>query len=353
MDVIRVSDVMPRENKYYDATKILSLKDKNGKTPDFFIITTNRTAGKTTRIGSGCLKRYKKTKEKFAILVRTAGELKGFVHSFFNDIQSLFFQNDEMTEKVHKDVGFSELFLNGESCGYVIALNAATKIKRNSHLFTEVTTIWFDEFISEDGYLPDEVNKFFRIYRSIARGHGQQFRYVRVIFTGNPTDLFNPYFVELKICDLIKADTKFLRGDGFVLERTVNQAAIEAIKNSGLAEAMRGLRELKRDIYIYDDLVITEKPSGKGKYLMTLKYNGEYYGIIDYGYCIFCNNTGDKTAYPRFACTVEDTDEDYPHISLSSYLFETLRQRLKSGVFRFKNGTCKKFIFSLLLKYDI
>ena len=158
MSVIRVSDVMPRENKYYDPTRILSLRDKKGKIPDFYIITTNRTAGKTTAIAKMLVKKFKTTGEKFAVLVRYSGELKGFVNSFFNDIQGLFFQNDEMTEKLHKDVGFSELFLNGESCGYVIALSASTKIKRNSHLFTEVTNMWFDEFISEDGYVPDEVN---------------------------------------------------------------------------------------------------------------------------------------------------------------------------------------------------
>ena len=341
------------KTEYYDPTKILSLKDKNGNTPDFFFITTNRTAGKTTTIEKNCVNRYKKKKEKFGVLVRTAGELKGFVNSFFNDIQGLFFPNDEMTEKVHKDVGYSELYLNGEQCGFVISLNASTKIKRNSHLFTEVTTLWLDEFISEDGYLPDEVNKFFRIYRSIARGHGQQFRYVRVIFTGNPTDLFNPYYVALKICDQIKADTKFLRGDGIVVERTVNKSAIEAVMKSALSSQYGGIKELKRDIYQYDDLVITDKPKGKGKYLMTLKYDGEYYGIIDFGYCLFVNNTGDKTAFPRFACTVEDTDEDFPHLSLSSYMFESLRQRLKLGMFKFKTGTCKKFIFSVLLNYDI
>lgn len=38
---------MPKSN-YYDGTKLLSLKDINGKTPEVFMCTSNRSAGKTT-----------------------------------------------------------------------------------------------------------------------------------------------------------------------------------------------------------------------------------------------------------------------------------------------------------------
>ena len=33
---------------YYDGTRLLSMKDLNGKKPEIFIVTTNRTLGKTT-----------------------------------------------------------------------------------------------------------------------------------------------------------------------------------------------------------------------------------------------------------------------------------------------------------------
>ena len=36
------------ETKYYDGTKLLSMTDLNGKKPEIFICTSNRTAGKTT-----------------------------------------------------------------------------------------------------------------------------------------------------------------------------------------------------------------------------------------------------------------------------------------------------------------
>ena len=34
--------------KFYDGTKLLSLKDINGNTPEIYISTSNRSAGKTT-----------------------------------------------------------------------------------------------------------------------------------------------------------------------------------------------------------------------------------------------------------------------------------------------------------------
>ena len=54
--------------KYYDGTKLLSMKDINGKTPEIFMCTTNRTGGKTTYFGRLCVNRFKDKKEKFALI---------------------------------------------------------------------------------------------------------------------------------------------------------------------------------------------------------------------------------------------------------------------------------------------
>ena len=36
---------------YYDGTKLLSLLDLNNKRPEIYMVTTNRTGGKTTYFG--------------------------------------------------------------------------------------------------------------------------------------------------------------------------------------------------------------------------------------------------------------------------------------------------------------
>ena len=51
--------------KYYDGTKLLSMKDINGNTPEIYMCTTNRTGGKTTYFGRLCVNRFLKHKEKF------------------------------------------------------------------------------------------------------------------------------------------------------------------------------------------------------------------------------------------------------------------------------------------------
>ena len=55
-------------NQYYDGTKLLSMKDLNGKTPELYMCTTNRTGGKTTYFSRLCINRFIKKNEKFALL---------------------------------------------------------------------------------------------------------------------------------------------------------------------------------------------------------------------------------------------------------------------------------------------
>ena len=50
---------------YYDGTKLLSMKDLNGETPEIFICTANRTAGKTTYFGRLLVNRFKKDGKRF------------------------------------------------------------------------------------------------------------------------------------------------------------------------------------------------------------------------------------------------------------------------------------------------
>ena len=42
--------------KYYDISRLLSKKDLNGKTPELFIVTGNRTAGKLSQRNAQFLK---------------------------------------------------------------------------------------------------------------------------------------------------------------------------------------------------------------------------------------------------------------------------------------------------------
>ena len=76
---------------------------------------------------------------------------------------------------------YHELFLNEKSCGYAVSLNSADQLKKYSHLFSDVSRMLFDEFQSETNhYCSDEIKKLLSIHTSVARGQGEQIRYVPV-----------------------------------------------------------------------------------------------------------------------------------------------------------------------------
>ena len=56
------------ENKYYDGTKLLSMKDINGLKPELFLCTTNRSGGKTTYFGRLEVNRFLKYGKKFCLI---------------------------------------------------------------------------------------------------------------------------------------------------------------------------------------------------------------------------------------------------------------------------------------------
>ena len=186
---------MQNENKYYDGTKLLYMKDINGKVPEIFLCTTNRTGGKTTYFNRLLVNRYLKRGEKFCILYRFIHELDDCAVKFFKDIGNLFFPNHTMVSKRKANGMYHELFLDDKSCGFAIAMNSADSIKKYSHLFNDVSVMLLDEFQSEtNNYCPSEIRKFRSIHTSIARGNGEMVRYVPVYLVGNPVSVINPYY---------------------------------------------------------------------------------------------------------------------------------------------------------------
>ena len=134
------------EIEYYDGAKLLSMKDINGRTPEIFMCTSNRTAGKTTYFSRMFVNKFLKNGEKFAILYRFNYELDLCADKFFKDIGKLFFSENTMISKRQASGIFHELFIDDVSCGYAITLNSADQLKKYSHLFSDVKRILFDEF---------------------------------------------------------------------------------------------------------------------------------------------------------------------------------------------------------------
>lgn len=339
---------------YYDGTKLLSLKDLDGNTPEIFVCTTNRNGGKTTYFSRLCMNRFLEGKGKFCVLYRFGYELGDCADKFFKDISTLFFDGAIMESKTRAKGLYKELFFEGQSCGYAVAINSADQIKKQSHLLSDVSRMFMDEFQSEtNSYCPDEIKKFRSIHTSIARGQGEQVRYVPVYMCANPVSLLNPYYTAWGFSNRLKEDTKFLRGHGIVLEQGFVESASEAQLSSGFNKAFGNDQYLAysaQNVYLFDNKAFISKPTGKSRYITTLKYKGKEYAIrefIDDG-ILYCDDKPDTQFKSKIAVTLDDHNINYVMLKNNEIFLNNMRYFFDRGCFRFKDLTCKEVILTAL-----
>ena len=341
-------------HKYYDGTKLLSMKDINGAKPEIYLCTTNRTGGKTTFFNRMLVKKFLNGQGKFMLIYRWNYELDECADKFFKDIGALFFPKHVMQSKKRAKGIYHELFLDDKSCGYCVALNSADSIKKMSHLFSDTERMFFDEFQSEtNNYCPNEINKLISIHTSVARGQGEQVRYVPIYMCANTVSLINPYYIELGISNRLSDNTKFLKGDGFVLEQGYVNTASEAQKTSGFNRAFGNNKYVaysSENVYLNDNRTFIEKPTGSSSYICTLKYNGRNYAIREYAEqgLIYCDDKADMTFKTKISVTTDDHDINYVMLKHYDILLTNMRYFFEKGLFRFKDLRCKEAVLKAL-----
>lgn len=344
------------DNPYYDGTKLLSMTDINGNKPEIYICTSNRSAGKTTYWGRYLVNRFIKHNEKFMLIYRYVSEIdNGVCDKFFKDIGPLFFPEYTMTE-IRKKEGYTELYLNDIHCGYAVSLRNAGKIKKCSHFFSDTTRMLFDEFMPEDnGYLRDEATKLRSIHESVARGKSQMSRYVPVIMISNPVTLLNPYYTAWGITNRLRSDTKFLKGNGWVLEQGFNEAAAKAQQESAFNKAFGNDDKYSlyasQGRYLNDSTAFIEKMEGQqSSYIATLKYEGKWYAVREYPALgvLYCDDRPDMSRPIKISLTTEDHDVNYVMMRRNDVFISRFKYYFDHGCFRFKNLKCKEVIFNML-----
>ena len=340
---------------YYDGTKLLSLLDINAEKHELYLCTSNRSAGKTTYFGRLCVNRFKEKGEKFVLIYRYNYELDDCADKFFKDLSTLFFNGANMTSKRRASGIFHELYIDDESCGYAVSLNSADQLKKYSHLFSDVKRGIFDEFQSESNhYCSDEIRKFISLHTSIARGQGEHVRYVPIYMLANPVSIINPYYTELGISERLKDDTKYLKGNGFVLEQGFVETASRAQQNSGFNKAFSKNNYVAYSsecVYLNDSKAFIEKPeSQKNRYLCTLKYNGNDFGIREYYEegIIYVSDKVDKSFKLKIAVTTDDHEINYIMLKRNSAYIDMLRFYFEKGCFRFSTLKCKEAVIKAL-----
>lgn len=190
-----------RKPKYYNIAHLI--KDY----PDayYYMAFGERSNGKTYSALDYALDRYFKHGEQFAYIRRFGedvkrknlqtllaahtengriNELSGGTFSLVNYTGGKFiaYNYDESNGKMSSDK---------EPMGYAFDLNAMEHHKSTS--YPKVTTIIFDEFLSRQGYLPNEFVLFMNTLSTIIRDRMN----VNIFMIGNTVNRFCPYFTEM------------------------------------------------------------------------------------------------------------------------------------------------------------
>lgn len=339
---------------YYDGTKLLSMLDINGKKPEIYMCTTNRSAGKTTYFSRLCVNKWRRGDGKFCLVYRYNYELDDVADKFYKDIRTLFFKGTDMESERRAKGIYHELFIDKESCGYAISLNSADTLKKYSHLFSDVGCMMFDEFQSETNhYCSDEIRKLISVHTSIARGQGQHVRYVPMYMCGNTVSIINPYYVELGISTRLREDTNFLRGDGYVLEQGFYDATARAQAETGFNRAFANNRYVAystQAVYLNDNTAFIATPKTRGRYMCTLRYKGVDYGLREFPEegIIYCDDKSDGTNRNRITVTTEDHQLNYLMLTRCNLFIMRLREYFEHGAFRFKDMRCKEAVLASL-----
>jgi len=339
---------------YYNPQKILNMKDLDGETPSIYMITTNRSAGKTTSFLKKSLEDYSKEGSKLVLVYRYTYELNSCA-DIFKDVLKLYPQYGEtMTCIAHAKGLFYEIFLDKVSFGYAIALSNPDSLKKYSPVFAEVKTMIFDEFQTETGkYLNKEVQKIQSIYLTIARGGGSQSRHVNLFMLGNMVSIMNPYFINFEIHKRLKSNTNFMRGNGWVAEFGFNDSASNAIKNNTFFKAFAKQDYMSystEKVYLHDADIFIEKPTGRAKYIFTLMHDGVAYGVREFfdDGVLYVSHKPDNSCKQVVAFKASDHNQNTIMLNHYSYLWKNIRDAFNNGYLRFDDMKAKSAIFDIL-----
>lgn len=338
---------------YYKGTTIFNTKDLDGEEPAIYIISGNRSAGKTSYFLMYSLTIFKQKKRKTILLYRYQYELSS-APKIYEDLLRIYKFGEEMQATPQAKGLFYELFLDGVSFGYAVCLNNVDALKKYSPLFAEVDVVIMDEFQTESGkYLKKEIEKFQSIMLSVMRGGGELSRQIKIFLLGNNVTLMNPYFIEFGIHKRLRNNTKIMRGSGWVAQFFFNAHASNAIKNNAFSKAFRNSSYIDystENIYLIDTECFIEKPKGKNKYIFTISHNGAMYGVRDfYEDCfLYISEKVDPKCTTILTFKAKNHTQNTVMINHHSYIWSNIRESYQAGILKFDNLKTKNAIFDIL-----
>lgn len=337
-------------DEFFSLQEVKQKTDLNGKSPRMVMICGNRIGGKTTALVEESICEYLERGKTTVWLFRDVGELDT-APSVYDDVVERKYPDVTISGKKFGDNLGVLICWNDGIIGIAIALKRRDKIKRFRALFKDLSLVVFDEFLPEDGkYLQNECGMFVSVYLTLISGGGKQYRDdVKFYLIANQVNAINPYFIRFGIVNRLRPDTKFLRGDDWILQLYVSTTAKDYICNDAL------IRQLSPDTTAYsagdrfliDHTKFIVKPKGKHKYLYTIKFNDKYYGVCDYYRYVLITDKGEKNEV-TVCFDYKDQDEHTYMLKKSHANYKNLVELYNMGLIRFNSAESKDMFINLL-----
>lgn len=192
---------MKKKVKYYNIAHLL----KDYPDAQYYVVFGERSNGKTYSALDYALERYYKFGEQFAYLRRFGEDVR---RKNLSTLLDAHIANGRLSTLSHGEYilvdytgnrfipynieeGTSKITKAPEPIGYAFDLNSMEHHKSTS--YPKVTTIIFDEFLSRQGYLPNEFVLFMNMLSTIIRDRNN----VKIFMIGNTVNRYCPYFTEM------------------------------------------------------------------------------------------------------------------------------------------------------------
>lgn len=195
--------------KFYDVRDTLSAYPN----AHYYVIYGERSNGKTYSSLDYCLENYLAKGEQFAYVRRWGEDIR---KKQLSQLFAAHAENGRITKltkeawggmdytgnkfRLTKSDEEGKLTISDDICGYAFDLNSMEHYKSIS--FPRVTTIVFDEFLSRNGYLPNEFILFTNVISTIVRQRNN----VKIIMLGNTVNRSCPYFTEMGLSHIKEQD---------------------------------------------------------------------------------------------------------------------------------------------------
>lgn len=310
----------------------------------------SRGVGKTYSLTIKMVKDYLKHGKQFAYIRRHITEFDE-LEKFFDDM----IENNEFPDhklEVVKDKNGGYFTVNGEVCGYAIALRRQRYHK--SVPYPRLYNIMFDEFIIDtdggSGYLKNEVTMFLELVQSLLRK-----RWGNIYMIGNSLSISNPYFMywnidmnwndEIKVIKRFSKKHKYAGKPLILVERVYSEAHTLEMLDSPFGELVQDTpygNYAMNNNFLRDQTGFVRKKTNKASCQYAIQYNNTVFGLwIDYETSeIYVSDVQVDPNVQKAVITNNEHDPTTLYVGRSHHRIKEMKQAYQNGMLWFSSEQC-------------